>query len=833
MNVSFTSKKTWLLGLVLCFCHWAKAQNYDPPVSLSVLQNQSVSYGYVHIGHPSQTFILNSTNQHGQFSGPIQSGPSYNRAVIYNAFSVGTDTCYLRLNKPPYGLPTIRMIVVTVLPSYLNAKDDYTLTAIDQPITIPVTANDTSNRGVINITKIAINYNGSASIQNNEILFTPNPGFEGLANLNYVVCDDIGNCDFATAHICVGDPYAYADDTILLHTIKNTPIPVLTPLAGYTLSSAPQNGSLTPVDGILHYQPNLAFHGIDQAVYTHNTSGVTKTLKIDVFNKNAKNLYLNDDVAYTLLDEPIEVNVFDNDLYGFWLNNLQITAPPSNGTLTNLGQGLFLYTPTNGFEGVDEFEYSASPNSNGSNAERAKAYIIVSDLKPGAAVFNLRTPVNTPLVINYNIPIPDFDFTIVTQANSGIVRYYPGNLDTIINGQHIQGYNLLIYYPNQGVFGLDEFEVKYIIPGSNNLPLTKVKVDIQNITPSPGADFCIDSDCVWAGDANLDGKVDLRDLLPIGLYSSQVGKPRPYATVSPWYGQTAPDWGEKLAGSSVDIKHIDTNGDSVITALDTFAINEFYQQTHSLSAEPVNFPSGIPLFLGSPDTIFVQGPGDIVEIPILLGEENQPAFDIYGLTFSIDFDPNTIDPESSKIVFEKNSWMSYNSPVLTMTKKPFSGRIDAGYTRTTGVSSSGYGRIGTVSFIIVDDLLPTRIPEASFSVRLSGGTGITSGGQEVSFAPSQVTLKIGTPKENNKIVSSEDLILFPNPASTFLNIKLNGVTLMEKIEIFDFSGRKVSENVNTTDRIGIPINHLENGLYVIRVKTETGVITKKFEVMRP
>ena len=48
-----------------------------------------------------------------------------------------------------------------------------------------------------------------------------------------------------------------------------------------------------------------------------------------------------------------------------------------------------------------------------------------------------------------------------------------------------------------------------------------------------GAEICAYNDCVFPGDANKDGRVNIFDALPIGLGYNTAGAARPNATISP------------------------------------------------------------------------------------------------------------------------------------------------------------------------------------------------------------------------------------------------------------------------------------------------------------
>lgn len=809
----------------------SKAQNFDPLVKLSVIQGQNLNYNYQSLGGPAQTFVVSSTNNcGGTVLGPYPLGSNNYKIVYNNPANPGKDTVTIHLKKPPQGFSTYRIIEITVIPSLVNAENDFTTTLVGQNKTIQVTTNDISNRGVLNLREVAMANNGTASISNNAITFTPDQGFEGIANFDYVVCDDIGTCDKATVHVCVGDPYGHSSDTLNIITIKNKSIPVLTPLTNYILVSPPAHGNLQTINGILHYQPHTNYAGMDAFYYRNVVYGYFKTVRVDVLNVAAPNQFVKDDLSHTIKNNGVIINVLANDLASTGLYHVQITNNPIFGTLQELSEGVYEYIPNQGFEGVDEFRYSASPNANGSNAETGIASIIVSNQNPRSPIFNLQTPKNQPLIINYNIPVQDFDFVITSQALKGTVVYLPGQVDTIINNQQIVGFNLLVYTPNNGELGWDEFEAEYCVSGNQNCPLVKVRIDIQDFTP-PNNSNCIGTDCVWAGDVNKDGLVDMRDLLPMGWCIGDVGKPRANATINPWYGQECSNWGQKFQSSNIDLKHIDANGDSLITSADTTALATHFQKTHSLAPAPVNFPTNIPLFLGTPDTIYVNGPGDIITIPILLGHTVQPALNVYGLTFSIDYDANVVNAAQSKILFDNNSWMSYTSPILGMFKKPYAGRLDAGFTRTNGVSSDGYGRIGEVKFIIVDDLDPTRLPEKSIA-RISGSV-MSGNGIAYTFEPKEFAIKFKSTQKPEVDLAENELSLFPNPSSQVLNVQLQGNADILQIQILDLAGRLISQTpLSGVKKHEMDISNLSNGLFMIRVNTSAGVLSKKFEVIR-
>lgn len=75
-------------------------------------------------------------------------------------------------------------------------------------------------------------------------------------------------------------------------------------------------------------------------------------------------------------------------------------------------------------------------------------------------------------------------------------------------------------------------------------------------------------------------------------------------------------------------------------------------------------------------------------------------------------------------------------------------------------------------------------------------------------------------KDNN----SKDFSVYPNPASTILNINTNNIEIT-KIEIYDVLGKKVWGTTETITQIDI--SNLDSGLYLVNIQTEQGVLVKK------
>ncbi|MEM7239629.1 MAG: tandem-95 repeat protein, partial [Pseudomonadota bacterium] len=159
-----------------------------------------------------------------------------------------------------------------------------------------------------------------------------------------------------------------------------TPLGNDTDVDGDTLTlidfGAAQNGTLTDNgDGTLTYVPNANFNGTESIDYVvHDGRGGlstgTVTITIDAVNDAPDAA---DDALTVQADTPLVINVAadllanDTDVENDALSLIEI-GEPSNGTLTDNGDGTFTYTPNPGFKGVDSLTYSVGDGQGSSTA---------------------------------------------------------------------------------------------------------------------------------------------------------------------------------------------------------------------------------------------------------------------------------------------------------------------------------------------------------------------------------------------------------------------------------------------------------------------------------
>lgn len=333
---------------------------------------------------------------------------------------------------------------------------------------------------------------------------------------------------------------------------------------------------------------------------------------------------------------------------------------------------------------------------------------------------------------------------------------------------------------------------------------------------------------VWPGDTDNNGHVNHFDLLPVGIGFGAAGPQRANATID-WIGQPAADWTQYTPSSAINYKHIDTDGNGAIGYVDTLAISQNWGLSVNpfLPDAPVFEPRvvGVPLYVLA-DTL---APSEVAALDIVLGTDELPAENVYGIAFSITYNPELIVPGSVSASF-LNSWLGeQNNDLISLFRvSPTQDRIDIAITRTDGLNNSGNGAIGKLHITIEDVIFRNTIfRRAEFgieNVRL-----IDRNELEIPVAPEYTTswVSVSTSTDNPELANS--IHLYPTPASNALFVKTEGLNLLG-IQVLDQVGRVVA-NFDQPDN-GMDISQLPAGSYIAKVATDRGVAHKQIVVVR-
>ncbi len=316
---------------------------------------------------------------------------------------------------------------------------------------------------------------------------------------------------------------------------------------------------------------------------------------------------------------------------------------------------------------------------------------------------------------------------------------------------------------------------------------------------------------VWPGDCNYDLVTDNFDLLNIGVSFGDTGYVRPAASLS-YTAQPCQDWYYQFINAA-NVKHADCNGNGIVDANDSTAISLNYGLTHParLMYQDENNRIGTELAFVLPPVIV---PGSSVSVPVTLGTNVYPASNIYGIAFTVNYDPAFIQPGTMSIDYT-SSWVENAGNHLHLEKDfPGAGKTHIAFTRIDHSDASGYGMIATLNFIAS----PTA--NGPFSLSFSHVRVISHNEIEIPIQTGVSTTWVNIEETGNEISST----VFPNPMTkdaqvTFSNPNHETWYFTMK----DLTGRIVSQQQSTSGNLfQIERKNLNSGIYFYVINNEKG-----------
>ncbi|MFT7588983.1 MAG: hypothetical protein ACI959_001197 [Limisphaerales bacterium] len=277
------------------------------------------------------------------------------------------------------------------------------------------------------------------------------------------------------------------------------------------------------------------------------------------------------------------------------------------------------------------------------------------------------------------------------------------------------------------------------------------------------------SECIWPGDADTDGKVDSKDILPIGLIYNSTGPIR-NAVLDPlaWTGQAGDDWSFGLPGiyNGINAKHADADGSGVIDHGDVFALELNYDSLRADFFFPrlSGFSDGPSLRgLGDPPLFFEFQEdsfevGDTITGVVHVGDGIDVVVDLYGISFDINLPMGLLDSSFFQYSFD-TSWLNDDGNVdTTLTFSPQTGSVDVGYTRTDQIARTGSGPIMTFDVIVVDNLDGRVEKTRQLPFFFQDDLAIDNGGDSVFINPLTDTLLVSQFCDSEGLSTAEEYI---------------------------------------------------------------------------
>lgn len=737
--------------------------------------------------------------------------------------------------------PVQTTVKIKIVPSYVEAQHDYTVVTRNESTSLRVITNDSVTHGALTVDPIfpVVNH-GTVSVgaERGFVDFTPEQDFTGLADFNYIACDSLGTCATGSVTVYVNPEGVTYNDEIRLGTGQNTSKAIPMPFKVTRVEPA-NHVKIEKSEYAVVYEPNFDFTG-EHTFTVYGENGNQRTITIDVIERSINALTLaKEDVIYATLGEAVNINPLANDEFtGVSSINFNVLQGGKISNQADFRDGEITFTPDEDFKGVAKILYEV--RDNGYEPHRAFIYVVYDRNNFGPNVkdyeYTFRVNPGQTKIIDYQAPIDNFRLT-PTDGFDNLAGFVSANTDKSIKYEA----------PEEGP-ATDQFEISYCVPAnSSNCQQIKIRVETVN-------EKIVDcgEDCVFPGDLNADGIVNSADLLPLGLYVGTKGPARNDQSTN-FNGQTAANWSMAFAEStsSVNLKHYDANGDGVITEKDADAIRENYGAVRQLvpnalpalskgiSIAPKRVtPSTADIPVGSPIAA-----GSLVEFDIVLGEQDNQELDLYGFTFPFKLSGKSfIDTESFTVTFKDDSWAALNAPTINLEQNVSDDnsdevQFDLAFTRTSGKAVSGIGPVLTVGFVVVQDLEGFKLPEDALNLRVEVGEGYAIDGQGKYYqydGAAPIDIPITFEQKEEEVLTANNLLVYPNPVSDVLNVQLQSFNHQVKdISLYNITGQKVFQSVPLeTKRFPISVSGLAEGLYIMSVQTDGGVLSKKVEVLR-
>lgn len=328
------------------------------------------------------------------------------------------------------------------------------------------------------------------------------------------------------------------------------------------------------------------------------------------------------------------------------------------------------------------------------------------------------------------------------------------------------------------------------------------------------------SDSVWPGDADFNGLVNNDDLLPIGLGYDSTGPARPVQGIV-WSAAAGIPWAQDFAGYTppVNYRYADCNGDGTIDGGDMSAIYANYSLLHFKTNGPAPHRNNIPTLYAQASVDSLH-PGDSLIVHFMLADATIPATDIYGISFTYNFDPALVDSTATSMSYA-SSWLG-SSDKISLTKiLHSSGEIQTAVTRITHTGLSGYGVIGSASFRVRPGLSSQTLSTLVNSGYISDIHAVTPASTPLSFNTGADTTYIAVSPLGMRDISAATVSLRPNPAHDRVTISADAA--ISEVSVSDAMGQKVMQSTAVNDHtLTINTAAYSSGIYFVQVKTSNG-----------
>ncbi len=352
----------------------------------------------------------------------------------------------------------------------------------------------------------------------------------------------------------------------------------------------------------------------------------------------------------------------------------------------------------------------------------------------------------------------------------------------------------------------------------NDISISAPDLNAENIN------VCDLIGCVWPGDTDNDGFVDVWDALNVGVAYGMEGPARIDADAS-WTQQYAPDWAfDNLNG--INYKHIDCDGNGIIDAADMNIVSENYQEVSGKADDITEVNSDVELKVEILNETVSEG--ETVQAVVKLGENFDTYEDIYGVAFRLSYDSEIINPNSFEIEYV-DSWIGTTEDILFF-KHVNPGTVDISIVRMDHNNMMGGGLILPLSFVMEEVLLGKIRDDEVINIEVLRSTIIDNTGVLSEISASGDAKEIVT-TGTDELHTSLDFGIYPNPANQFIQLNLPSYDKAQ-VRITDSNGQVWEQYLmNNQKQLNIHTSHLPSGMYFLSVQNKHGIVNQRINIV--
>lgn len=337
------------------------------------------------------------------------------------------------------------------------------------------------------------------------------------------------------------------------------------------------------------------------------------------------------------------------------------------------------------------------------------------------------------------------------------------------------------------------------------------------------AQDCELEDCVMPGDTNSDGMANVWDLLRLGPSYGMAGPPRIEVSTD-WSPQEGANW-PMAQFDGTNYKHVDCNGDGLVTSVDISAIADNYEQEPAY----VSSPDTDANYLLSLDIINeTLSEGEPIHGHISLTSKNgSPVEDIYGIALRLNFNEDLIN----SIEIDYDGWLGESFELLTVDKA-FNNRVDIGATRMCQSNIDGSGDV--IGFIaVMEEIILGETVD--LELLIEDVVIVDRFGNTHPVDVENINQSIETTTGLLKVQNNGNLNVFPNPATNTTQFQMDKGLEVSEMRIVDISGKTVKfldlpESKENT--FNIDLTDLQVGMYFVKIVVNQGILQHPIVIAR-